>query len=255
MDTQSEPRQSSDQPDPFNVPMETILGVRVGAFTYATLLEKVDCYIQERRKGMILAINPEKIVKAQSDPSLRELLNQAEFPIADGVGILLASRLQGGVIRSRMTGIDTMLSLCRHAAAKGYRVFLLGAKPGVADAAARSLQKRFSGLQIVGTQDGYFQDEQSVVEKINKSGADILFVGMGSPKQEYWIRQHCQHLIPSVFQGVGGSYDVICGNIPRAPRWMQRAGLEWFYRLLKEPSRWRRQLALLKFLWLLWRRK
>jgi len=255
LDTQSEAHRQCDQPDPFDVPMETILGVRVGAFTYETLLEKVDRYIQEGRKGMILAINPEKIIKAQSDPALLELLNRAEFPIADGVGILLASRLQGGAIRSRVTGIDTMLSLCRHAAAKGYRVFLLGAKPGVADAAARILQARFPGLQIAGTQDGYFQDEQAVLEKINRSGAEILFVGMGSPKQEYWILQHRQHLIPAIFQGVGGSYDVICGNIPRAPQWMQQAGLEWFYRLLKEPSRWRRQLALPKFLWLLWSRK
>jgi len=234
---------------------EQILGVRVGNFTYETLLAEADRAIADGRQVMIVAINPEKVVKAQADEALRQLLNEAELPIADGIGVVLASRWRGGRVRQRVTGVETMLHLCRHAAAKGYPVFLLGAKPGVAEQAARILQSRYPGLQVAGTQHGYFDDDRAVVEQINRSGARILFVAMGSPRQEYWIRKHRDNLAPRVLQGVGGSLDVICGNVPRAPEWMQRMGLEWLYRLIKEPSRWRRQLALPKFLWLVLTRK
>jgi N-acetylglucosaminyldiphosphoundecaprenol N-acetyl-beta-D-mannosaminyltransferase len=237
------------------VTYEVILGVRVASFTYDTLLAEADRVITSGRQAMVVAINPEKLVKAQSDPALKKLLNEVEMPIADGIGVVLASRWRGGAIRERVTGIESMLQLCRHAAAKGYPVFLLGAKPGVAEKAARLLQSRYPGLQIAGTQHGYFEDDREVVEQINRSGAQILFVAMGSPRQEYWIRQHMGDLAPRLFQGVGGSLDVICGNIPRAPEWAQRAGLEWLYRLLKEPSRWRRQLALPRFLWMVLTRK
>lgn len=237
------------------VTYETILGVRVGNFTYDRLLAEVDRVMVQGRQAMIVAINPEKVVKAQTDEALKELLNEAEMPIADGIGVVLASRWWGGKVRERVTGVETMLHLCRHAAARGYPVFLLGAKPGVAEKAARILQSRYPGLQVAGTQHGYFDDDREVVERINRSGARILFVAMGSPRQEYWIRKHRDDLAPRILQGVGGSLDVICGHIPRAPEWMQRVGLEWLYRLIKEPSRWRRQLALPKFLWLVLTRK
>lgn len=237
------------------VTYETILGVRVGNFTYDRLLAEVDRVMVQGRQAMIVAINPEKVVKAQTDEALKELLNEAEMPIADGIGVVLASRWWGGKVRERVTGVETMLHLCRHAAARGYPVFLLGAKPGVAEKAARILQSRYPGLQVAGTQHGYFDDDREVVERINRSGARILFVAMGSPRQEYWIRKHRDDLAPRILQGVGGSLDVICGHIPRAPEWMQRMGLEWLYRLFKEPSRWRRQLALPKFLWLVLTRK
>lgn len=237
------------------VTYETILGVRVGSFTYDRLLAEVDRVMVQERQAMIVAINPEKVVKAQTDEALKELLNEAEMPIADGIGVVLASRWRGGKVRERVTGVETMLHLCRHAAARGYPVFLLGAKPGVAEKAARILQSRYPGLQVAGTQHGYFDDDREVVEQINRSGARILFVAMGSPRQEYWIRKHRDDLAPRILQGVGGSLDVICGHIPRAPEWMQRMGLEWLYRLIKEPSRWRRQLALPKFLWLVLTRK
>lgn len=237
------------------VTYETILGVRVGSFTYDRLLAEVDRVMVQERQAMIVAINPEKVVKAQTDEALKELLNEAEMPIADGIGVVLASRWRVGKVRERVTGVETMLHLCRHAAARGYPVFLLGAKPGVAEKAARILQSRYPGLQVAGTQHGYFDDDREVVEQINRSGARILFVAMGSPRQEYWIRKHRDDLAPRILQGVGGSLDVICGHIPRAPEWMQRMGLEWLYRLIKEPSRWRRQLALPKFLWLVLTRK
>jgi N-acetylglucosaminyldiphosphoundecaprenol N-acetyl-beta-D-mannosaminyltransferase len=187
-------------------------------------------------------------MKAQQDDRLRELLNQATYPIPDGVGVILASILKGGRIRSRVTGIDMMLRLCQEAAARGKKIFLYGAKPGVADEAKRRLEEMFPGIQIVGTMHGYEKDEQVIKEAINQSGADILFVALGSPTQEYWIVNHMHSLVPKVYQGVGGSFDVISGKLKRAPLLVQKLGLEWLYRLLKEPWRWKRQLVLPKFL-------
>jgi N-acetylglucosaminyldiphosphoundecaprenol N-acetyl-beta-D-mannosaminyltransferase len=227
---------------------ETFLGVNVCAYTYEQLVAKLMEDIDHNRKSFIVAINPEKIMKAQQDDRLRELLNQATYPIPDGVGVILASILKGGRIRSRVTGIDMMLRLCQEAAARGKKVFLYGAKPGVADEAKRRLEEMFPGIQIVGTMHGYEKDERVITEAINQSGADILFVALGSPAQEYWIVNHMHSLVPKVYQGVGGSFDVISGRLKRAPLFVQKLGLEWLYRLLKEPWRWKRQLALPKFL-------
>ncbi|AEH46332.1 WecB/TagA/CpsF family glycosyltransferase [Parageobacillus thermoglucosidasius] len=227
---------------------ETFLGVDVCTYTYEQLVAKLMEDIDNNRKSFIVAINPEKIMKAQQDDRLRELLNQATYPIPDGIGVVLASILKRGRIRSRVTGIDMMLRLCQEAAARGKKIFLYGAKPGVADEAKRRLEKMFPGIQIVGTMHGYEKDEQVIKEAINQSGADILFVALGSPAQEYWIANHMHSLSPKVYQGVGGSFDVISGRIKRAPLLVQKLGLEWLYRLLKEPWRWKRQLALPKFL-------
>jgi N-acetylglucosaminyldiphosphoundecaprenol N-acetyl-beta-D-mannosaminyltransferase len=227
---------------------ETFLGVDVCAYTYEQLVAKLMEDIDHNRKSFIVAINPEKIMKAQLDDRLRELLNQATYPIPDGVGVILASILKGGRIRSRVTGIDMMLRLCQEAAARGKKIFLYGAKPGVADEAKRRLEEMFPGIQIVGTMHGYEKNEQVIKEAINQSGADILFVALGSPAQEYWIVNHMHSLAPKVYQGVGGSFDVISGRIKRAPLLFQKLGLEWLYRLLKEPWRWKRQLVLPKFL-------
>jgi N-acetylglucosaminyldiphosphoundecaprenol N-acetyl-beta-D-mannosaminyltransferase len=227
---------------------ETFLGVHVCAYTYEQLVAKLMEDIDHNRKSFIVAINPEKIMKAQQDDRLRELLNQATYPIPDGVGVILASILKGGRIRSRVTGIDMMLRLCQEAAARGKKIFLYGAKPGVADEAKRRLEEMFPGIQIVGTMHGYEKDEQVIKETINQSGADILFVALGSPTQEYWIVNHMHSLVPKVYQGVGGSFDVISGRLKRAPLLVQKLGLEWLYRLLKEPWRWKRQLVLPKFL-------
>jgi N-acetylglucosaminyldiphosphoundecaprenol N-acetyl-beta-D-mannosaminyltransferase len=227
---------------------ETFLGVHVCGYTYEQLVAKLMEDIDHNRKSFIVAINPEKIMKAQQDDRLRELLNQATYPIPDGVGVILASILKGGRIRSRVTGIDMMLRLCQEAAARGKKIFLYGAKPGVADEAKRKLEEMFPGIQIVGTMHGYEKDEQVIKDAINQSGADILFVALGSPSQEYWIVNHMHSLAPKVYQGVGGSFDVISGRLKRAPHLVQKLGLEWLYRLLKEPWRWKRQLALPKFL-------
>ncbi|MGG1676517.1 WecB/TagA/CpsF family glycosyltransferase [Neobacillus sp. NRS-1170] len=227
---------------------ENFLGVDVCYYNYDQLASLLMQDIEKKKKSFIVAINPEKIMKAQEDEELRMLLNRADYQIPDGIGVILASKLKGGQIRSRVTGIDMMLKLCHMAAIKGKRVFLYGGKPGVADAAKIVLEKQIPGIQIVGTLHGYEKDEKAVINTINQNNPEIIFVALGSPAQEYWIVNHMNKVTPSVFQGVGGSYDVISGNLKRAPEIFQSLGLEWFYRLMKEPWRWKRQLILPKFL-------
>jgi N-acetylglucosaminyldiphosphoundecaprenol N-acetyl-beta-D-mannosaminyltransferase len=227
---------------------EQFLGVDVCGENYDELASLLLKDIDEGRKSFIVAINPEKVMKAKEDPSLKDLLNTATYQIPDGIGIILASRLKGGKIRERVTGIDMMLNVCKMAAGNGKSVFLYGAKPGIAAEAADKLKEMYPGLTIAGVMDGYEKDEQKVMDTINHANPDIIFVAMGSPRQENWIIQHMDSLAPSVYQGVGGSFDVISGKIQRAPDAFQKLGMEWFYRLMKEPWRWKRQLLLPKFL-------
>lgn len=227
---------------------ENILGIDVSNLNYDELAASLINDINNKRKAFIVAINPEKIMKAQKDRSLRELLNKATYQIPDGIGVILASKMMDGNIRTRVTGIDSMLKLCEVAAEHGKTVFLYGAKPGVAEKAKKELEKKYPGLQIVGVMDGYEKDQSKIKNAINTSKPDILFVALGSPRQENWIINNMDNLHPYVYQGVGGSFDVISGNLKRAPESFQKLGLEWLYRLIKEPWRWKRQLVLFKFL-------
>lgn len=227
---------------------ETILGVQVNTENYDQLIPKVFRNIEDKKKSLVVAINPEKLMKAKEDPELKALLNRAEFQIPDGIGVIIASKLKKGSISSRITGIDMMDRIVREAARTGRSVFLYGAKPGVADKAAQQLKQTYPDLIVAGTQDGYESDPSKVIESINEAKPDILFVAMGSPKQEQWIEQNRDNLYPTLYQGVGGSFDVLAGNVKRAPAAFQRMGAEWLYRLLKEPSRLKRQMNLPKFL-------
>lgn len=227
---------------------ETVLGIQVNTEGYDELLPKVFDQIEKQQKSLIVAINPEKIIKAKEDPALKTLLNNAEFQIPDGIGVILASKIQKGQIKSRVTGVDMMLRLCEEAAQRKKPIFLYGGKPGIADQAAKKLQELYPSIKIAGTQDGYEKDNQKVIDKINEAKPDLLFVAMGSPKQENWINANRDQLHPTIYQGVGGSFDVLAGNVKRAPEAFQKVGMEWFYRLMKEPHRIKRQIALPLFL-------
>lgn len=204
----------------------------------------------ERPPLLVIAINPEKVMKAQRDPELRDFIEQAGLRIADGIGIVLASRLRRGHVRSRVTGVDLMLLLVEEAAARGWRVFLLGGRQDVNDDAARELLRRFPRLVVAGRHDGYFRDEDAaqLADAIAGSQSDLLFVALGSPAQERFLRQWGDRTGTKVRMGVGGSFDVLAGKVPRAPAAMRRAGLEWLYRLYREPWRLRRMLVLPVFL-------
>jgi N-acetylglucosaminyldiphosphoundecaprenol N-acetyl-beta-D-mannosaminyltransferase len=234
-----------------------ILGIPVDAVTYRTAVEKVAESVAARKKLWILAINPEKIMKALASASLRRLLLSADLFIPDGIGVLWAGRLLGTPFPERVTGADLLVALVKEASRKGWRVYLLGAAPGVAEQAAALWAGRYPGLKIVGVRYGFFtaDEEERVVAEVAAAAPDLLFVAMGSPRQEEFIRNHGERLNVPVCMGVGGSFDVVSGKAKRAPEWMQKTGLEWSYRLLKEPRRILRMAALPRFMLLILRKK
>ena len=200
--------------------------------------------IEANRRTFCVALNPEKVYRASHDPRLSRVLNSADLRICDGAGISLAAMLLYRRRLPRCTGIDLFLKLIGMSAREHWGVFLLGATPQTNTAACRVLLDRFPGLTIAGRQHGYFQNAAAVVESINRSGAKLLFVALGSPRQEFWISEHMPLLKPAFCMGVGGSLDVISGAVKRAPAPFRKTGTEWLYRLAVEPSRLRRQMAL-----------
>lgn len=204
----------------------------------------------------ILAVNPEKVITAQKNPQIAAALHAAALCIPDGIGVVLAARVMGIKHISRVPGSELMPKLCELAAAKGYSIYLFGGQESVNAKTAETLLKQYPGLKIAGRDNGYLseQEQPALVERINRSGAQIIFVALGSPRQECWIeanKQKLQHV--RICQGVGGTFDVITGDIKRAPLLFRRLNLEWAYRLITQPSRIRRQKALplfiYRFLW------
>ncbi len=195
---------------------------------------------------VVMSMNAAIVVATRSDPTLRAAADAADMRIADGAAILWAARLSGVRLPERVTGIDLMQRLVERAAATGLSVFFLGAQPPVVERLVQTYRTRYPKLRIAGFQDGYFGEDEHVplIERIRASGADLLFIGMPTPFKETWAEQHRDRLGVPVILGVGGSFDVIAGFIPRAPRILQRAGLEWLWRLLCEPRRlWKRYLV------------
>ena len=227
---------------------EQYLGVNVITLNYDEIIEDIKKRMEEGLTSTIIAVNPEKVITASKDEQIKTLINDATYQIPDGVGILIASRLKGGAIQSRVTGVDMMDRLLKFASDEGKKVFMYGAKEEVVATAKVKIEEKYPSIQITGYSNGYTKDQDELVRKINESGAEIIFVALGSPRQELWIRDHMKDLNVKVYQGVGGSFDVFAGNVKRAPSFFRKAGLEWFYRLITDPKRFKRQLALPKFL-------
>ncbi len=226
------------------------MGTPVTPFeTYDQALECIGAAVESHRKSFCVAINPVKVYNAWHEPELQSLLRQADISICDGVGISLASRILYGRGIHRITGCDLFFRLLSVASEKQWGVYLLGASPQSNAAARAQLQQRYPGLRIVGWQDGYFKDSRQVVEHINASKADLLFVAMGSPRQEYWIWNHRHEINATFCMGVGGSFDVASGNVKRAPRLFRMTGTEFLFRFVLEPrKRLAHQIILLRFL-------
>jgi len=216
------------------------------------VLQEAERFIREDRPHMIVTSDASGIVRAQDDPELRQIMNEAAMVTADGAGVVLAAKLLNLPVQARCSGCDMVVELCRVAAQLGRSVYLLGAEPGVAEEAARKLQEHVAGLAVAGTHHGYFspEDEPAIVDEVRNARPAVLFVALGIPRQEKWIRAHLEALGVPVCVGVGGSFDVISGRKQRAPVWMQRAGLEWLYRTAKEPRRIGRLAALPRIIWL-----
>ena len=225
-----------------------ILGV---AFDDVTLEEAVDRAMEllERDGPHLVATpNPEIVQRANKDPEFSELLANADMVIPGGGGIIYAAKILGRPLKSRVPGIDLASALMDRMAKTGKRLFLLGAAPGVAEKAAANLSASYPGLVVCGSHDGYFKEDGPVVEAIRQAKADVVFVCLGAPKQEKWIAAHGAAAGARLFIGLGGALDVFAGNVERAPEGFQKLGLEWFYRLIKEPSRIGRMSKLPLFL-------
>lgn len=232
------------------VPEIRVLGVRVHDLDMAAVLDRVREFIQTGKPHMIVTADSSGIVRAQEDEAFRDIVNQADLVTADSSGILIGARWLGTPLKGRVSGVDVAWEMCRMAAAQGFSVYLLGARPGVAEKAADRLRAVFPGLCIAGTRDGYFSEDEepAIVESIRRSGACVLLVALGIPRQEKWIHAHLDKLGVCVAMGVGGSFDVFSGNVKRAPVWMQRHGLEWAYRLSKDPRKISKVAALPRFI-------
>lgn len=226
-----------------------ILGVRIHAITMTEAVESMERMIESGKPHHIVTVNPEFVMTAQSHIAFRNVLNHASLALPDGIGIVLASRLRGTRLRERVTGIDVVKQFAATAARRGFRMYLLGAAPGIAEIAASNLIAEFPGLQIVGTYAGSpdLDEEDAICARIRAAKPDILLVAYGSPRQDLWISRNLGKLQVPVAIGVGGTFDFLAGIAIRAPRWMQKLGIEWAHRLFREPHRWRRMLALPRY--------
>ncbi len=227
-----------------------VLGVPVHAVTYECWLRQIDRWVRSDFSAQhVCTVNPEFIMIAKGDPIFFNILQRAAICVPDGVGLLWASRRLRTPLPERVTGSDGVPLIARQAAERGWRIFFLGAADGVAQRAAEVLQSGLPRLQIAGTYGGSpaEAEEDAIVERINASSADILFVAYGAPVQDKWIARNLPRLDVSMAMGVGGSFDFIAGIVPRAPDWMRKRGLEWLYRLIRQPWRLRRMMRLPRF--------
>lgn len=224
-----------------------VLGVSFDDLTMDEAVEIALGFMQERRACYACTPNPEIVMAAKGDAALRAALSGAELVLADGVGITKAAAMLGTPLKSRVPGIDFASNVISRLAQRGGSVYLLGAKPLVAEAAADKLTQTYPGIVIAGTNDGYFTDDAPVIDKINAASPDFLMVCLGSPKQELWMSANAGRLSCGLMAGLGGSLDVLAGNVQRAPETWRRLGLEWFYRVIKEPKRLGRVMKLPAF--------
>ncbi len=227
-----------------------ILGVNIDKITADKALSRAEEFVKSNGVSVIYTPNPEIVMAAYEDNGFKDILNSSDMCVADGIGIVYGAKIIKNPLPERVAGFDLSIGLLERMSKFGGSVFMLGSKPGVAETAAQKLLEKFSGLKIAGTHDGYFTeaDEDKIVDEINASCADFLMVCLGAPKQEKWIYKHKDKLNVKLCIGAGGSLDVIAGTVKRAPKLFIKLNLEWFYRLLKQPSRIGRFAALPKFI-------
>lgn len=227
---------------------EKILGFNVCSIENKKLLENIFDDYKNDEQLFIVNINPEIIVLNYNNEEYKKIFNEQKYQIPDGTGVVWASKKRKGTIKERITGIDLMMDVCEKSQEYNSKIYLYGSKAGVAEKAKQKLIAKYPKINIIGTSDGYC-DEKKVIEDIKNKKADILFVGLGSPKQEEFIIKHKKELANvKIFMPIGGSLDVISDTKKRAPKWMIKINIEWLYRLIKEPKRIFRQVKLLKYI-------
>lgn len=230
-----------------------VLGVGFDNLTLEEAAEQGMELLHAEGTQYVVTPNPEIVEVCRENRAAREAVNGAALVLPDGIGVIKGAAVLGTPLKERVPGIEFAARLLEKMAAEGMALYLLGAKPGVAEIASERLRARYPGLRITGTHDGYFQEDAPVVEKIRQSGADAVFVCLGAPRQELWMAKNGEATGVRLLCGLGGSLDVFAGTIKRAPRFWCDHGLEWFYRLCREPQRLGRMMKLPLFLVHVWR--
>ena len=220
----------------------TLLGVRIDDVTMVETMAQIEAFIRARTPHQIATVNPEFVMTAQQNAAFASVLQAADIAVPDGVGLKIAARLTGQRLHGRVSGVDLCEQLAAASQTYGWRLYLLGAAPGVADATAAVLARRFPGVVIAGVYAGSPRpkDESAIRARIMQARPDVLLVAYGAPAQDLWIARNQAALGVPVAIGVGGTFDYLSGRVLRAPRWMRRLGLEWLFRLIRQPWRWKR---------------
>jgi N-acetylglucosaminyldiphosphoundecaprenol N-acetyl-beta-D-mannosaminyltransferase len=226
-----------------------VLNLMIDVVTMKEAVATVKQFIMQKKPHLIVTPNAEMIMMANKDKKLAHIINNADLVVPDGAGVVWAARYQGNLMPERVAGYDLVQCLLREAVSEKYRIYMFGGAPGVADKARTIAEDRFPGVEIVGTRNGFFnkQEEVEILNEIKICQPDILLVALGVPRQEKWLDEYKDELKVPVAIGVGGTFDVMAGLVQRAPLWMQRSNLEWLFRLLSEPKRAIRMLALPRF--------
>ncbi|OIK16341.1 glycosyltransferase [Bacillus sp. MUM 116] len=226
-----------------------ILGINFLNKGFNEVVELLSDRIIKGVKTFVVTANPEIVMYAREDRDYQKIVQEADYVVPDGAGIILAAKILNTPLQERVTGYDLTVRLLELSNQNAWRVYLLGGKEETNQKAVANICKQYPNLVMAGSHNGYFKGEENrIADEINAANADIVFVAIGFPRQEKWISAHYSSFSKGIFMGVGGSIDVLAGEVNRAPEVWQKLNLEWFYRLVKQPSRWRRMLALPRFL-------
>ncbi|HMZ53800.1 MAG TPA: WecB/TagA/CpsF family glycosyltransferase [Nitrospira sp.] len=232
-----------------------MMGCQIDNLSMEETLQTVEGFIRTGLPHQHVVVNVDKLVKASRDPELKRIINDCALINVDGMPVVWASRLLGKGLKERVAGVDLFEALMERSAQRGWRVFLLGAREDVVSGVKQLYEKKYAGLTVAGYRNGYWKphEEADVVRQIQEARADLLFVAISSPKKEQFLGRYQAEMKVPFAMGVGGTFDVAVGKVKRAPVWMQKAGLEWFYRFLQEPRRMFRRYFVddMAFFWLL----
>ncbi|KEF38899.1 N-acetylmannosaminyltransferase [Schinkia azotoformans MEV2011] len=226
----------------------SILGVNFINTNMKDMVERLKERMQSGQKGFVVTANPEIVMKALEDPTYKKYVEKADYVTADGIGVVKGAQILGKPLPERVAGYDLMRNLLTVLNEKKLKLYMLGAQEETIEKAVQTIKVEYPDLEIAGYHHGFFKwEDPAIINEIKETQPDLILVALGMPRQEKWIAEHIDHVEKGVFIGVGGSFDVVAGTVKRAPEVWQKLNLEWFYRLLKQPSRWRRMLALPHF--------
>ncbi|WP_239255177.1 WecB/TagA/CpsF family glycosyltransferase [Listeria ilorinensis] len=227
-----------------------VLDIPFYNISQAAFIEELLFCAEQGKKKFVVTANPEIVMNAKADPHFKQVVTSADYIVPDGIGIVMAAEKIGTPLKERVTGFDTLVGILEKVPEKQFKVYFLGAAPEVSNKLMEKLQTNYPKVMIAGSHHGYFDLEESekIAQEIIDTEADFIFVALGSPAQEKWILSHFHRFTKGVFMGVGGCFDVLSGSVKRAPKWMISWKLEWVYRLITNPSRWRRFFAIPRFM-------